>query len=200
MPILQAGTSTRTESSEIGFTLLEIIVSLSTMGLVLGLALPMIGFRDPLKEASRQIAGTIGLLRDAAIFSRETHRLYFDMDQQMYWATVRSPGGERLHSHPELANGILLRHPVRIGAMTSSHSGKAGVGRTFLELHPDGHVDPAVILLSDEDGHVLSLKVDRFSGHVGISEDSIEFKPRPIPSSLLSLLRPLPPTSPTPRM
>lgn len=200
MPTLRAGTLTRTDSSGSGFTLLEVIVVLCTMGLMVGLALPLIGSRDPLKEAARQIGGTIDSLRDAAVFSKETYRLYFDMDQQIYWATVWTRDGERISSHADLANGISLRHPVRISEVASSRRGRVSVGRAFLELRPDGRVDPAVILLSDEDAHVLSLKVDRLSGHVRIAEHANELNPLPISPSLLSLLQPLPPASPKPRM
>ena len=200
MPILRTGTLTRIEPSPNAFTLLELMVVLSTVGLLVALALPVIGVHDALAEHARRIAGTIHTLREASLSSREVHRLYFDMDQQMYWATVVGRAGERLYSDPSLAGGIMVSDPVRIGEVATSRAGKRSIGRAALEIHPDGRVDPGVILLFGENDRMLWLKVDRYSGHVGMARRADDPNPRAIPSTILPLFRPLPPAPAAPRM
>ncbi|WHZ15103.1 MAG: hypothetical protein OJF52_001944 [Nitrospira sp.] len=182
-----------------GFTLLEVIVTLCIMGMVLSLAFPLIGLHDPLKDASRRIVGAIHLLHDAAVSSKQTYRLYFDIDRQNYWAVIATRDGEHRPYDDALADGLSLTNSVRIGRITTSRQGKVAAGRAFVELHPDGRVDPAVILLSDLDNHVLSLTLGRFSGHVRITDQVLDLIPPPIPPTLLSFFRSLRPVSPKPR-
>lgn len=182
-----------------GFTLLEVVVALCIMGVVLSLAFPLIGLHDPLKDAGRRIVGAVHLLHDAAVSSKQTYRLYFDIDRQNYWAVIATRDGERRSSDDALADGISLTNSVRIGQVTTGRQGKVTAGMVVVELHPDGRVDPAVILLSDLDDHVLSLILDRFSGHVRITDQALDLIPPPIPPTLLSFFRPLRPVSPKPR-
>jgi prepilin-type N-terminal cleavage/methylation domain len=199
MPMLRTGTLPRTDSSERGFTLLEIIIVLGMMGLVLGLAFPLFGLRDPLREASRQLVGTIYSLHDAAISSKETHRLNLDIDQQIYWVTMPTRDGEPVPSDASLATGVSLKDSVRFGEITTSRHGQAATGRVFIEFFPNGRVDPAVILLSSRDEHMLSLRLDRFSGHVHIDDHDVGLTPSPISPALLSLVRPLRPVPAKPK-
>ncbi|MEO8326650.1 MAG: prepilin-type N-terminal cleavage/methylation domain-containing protein [Nitrospirota bacterium] len=200
MPILRAGTLTRTDSLELGFTLLEVIIVLSLLGLVVGLVFPLIGLRDPLRDTSRQIIGRIHSLRDAAVSSKDIYRLNLDIDQQIYWVTMPTADKERVPSDASLGSSVSLSDPVRFGEITTFRHGKAAAGRVFIDFFPNGRVDPTVIILSNQDGRMLSLRLDRFSGHVQITDQEVGLSPPPIPPALLSLFRPLRPVSAGPRM
>lgn len=74
-----------------GFTLIELVVSLSVMALALGIVVPAIdgGFRTrEVWRSTRQFASTLRHMRSQAVVSGEIHELVIDPDNNTYEASV----------------------------------------------------------------------------------------------------------------
>ncbi|MDQ6733001.1 MAG: prepilin-type N-terminal cleavage/methylation domain-containing protein, partial [Nitrospirota bacterium] len=97
--------------AQAGFTLIEVVLTVSLLAIVLALVLPRIGTTPSLSESSRHLVGAIHSLYTAAASSNRTYRLHIDLDKHIYWATVFTGDGDRLPTDPSLAWRTALSSP-----------------------------------------------------------------------------------------
>jgi prepilin-type N-terminal cleavage/methylation domain-containing protein len=84
-----------------GFTLIELIVVISLMGLMLFFTLPRLGdnpFLDDSKQSSRWLIGKVQMLKESAIREQKQHSLHFDLDSGRIWETNESMSPEDIEN------------------------------------------------------------------------------------------------------
>lgn len=152
--------------SERGFTLIEIIVTLALLGLIFAVAMPKFGVAGTLSSSSRQMVGTIQSLFTASASSKKTYRLYFDLDQQAYWAAVVTTDGDRLPTDSSLARREVLPAGIRFRDISTFQHGKAMTGKVFVQFFPGGRMEHTVIHLTDRNEETMTLWANPLTGAV----------------------------------
>jgi prepilin-type N-terminal cleavage/methylation domain-containing protein len=88
MPISKVGTLNNRMRKKEGFTLIELILVITVIGVIAAIVFPRL---DPflpkrrLKSAARLLSGTISLAYGEAIAENRTYRLYLDTMEDRYW-------------------------------------------------------------------------------------------------------------------
>jgi prepilin-type N-terminal cleavage/methylation domain-containing protein len=169
------------QSPEAGFTFVELVIALALIGLVAMLVLPRLGVGTPtLSTASRQLIGTIRTLFTTASVTKRLYRLYFDLDQQSYWAMVVLPEGERPPTASRLAEHIVLPPDIRLMDVIIPAQGKVATSRAMIQFTPGGRTERSAVHLADRNGNVLTLFLNPITGQIQAVERYAE-PPSPEP-------------------
>jgi len=171
---LHCNTRCQRYDGESGFTLIELIIVCSLMGLLLSLTIPTLRnnlVTNQLDTSARKIIGTVKELRNMAVRDHKPYLLHFDLDSQNYWyeadGTV-NPLNEEPETISEIPEGVTLRD-------VHAHSqGQQNSGRVTLWISSKGYMDQTVLHLSDDEGQVLSLFFSPFSGAARVYREDLE--------------------------
>ena len=181
-----------------GFTLLELLVVLVIMGLVVSVLAPSSGFSvlSGLSDGAAEVAADLRFASEAAGATGRPHRVVIDLDEQVLRVehlvrTEREDEGERrLASNADLLDlkppererefrpvdgqrGYLERlsqTDVTFGRVTIGDD-EYDRGEVAIGFSGIGGADPARILLVDDAGKALEVRVVAFTGEVRIVED-----------------------------
>ena len=140
-----------------GFTLLELIAVLVLLSTVLAIAAPSLrGFargRQTSDTAARMLALT-RLAHSRAASWGCPHRLNFDQNAGEYWLTMQQGG-----AFVELDDDAGRRYTLPVGVSMEldllSVSGRGA--ELYVEFHPDGRCDAAIIQLTGGQGEVYQI-------------------------------------------
>ncbi len=195
--VIEAPVSSRT--AEGGFSLMEIILVLGLLALLFGIVVPRFDWLDNAASASRKLIGMVHTLRATAPLSRQTWRLYLDLDQGQYWAMVVTPEGEQVPRDARFQDAdfqtVPRRHTlpsgVRFERVTTAAHGQRQSGQVYLQVFPSGLPESALIIVSDTDRSLLALHVDPLTGLIRVSDEEME-PPRmpPLPEQVRPFLFP----------
>jgi len=171
MPISKAGTSKKNDK---GFTLFELVVTLVVMGIAAALIFPRIRLtsESDLKRTSRRVAGIIAHLTEESASTKETYRLYFNLDSEEYWSAIVVGTGDRvsvketLYKRRRLPDGIFFEDVV-----TPQH-GMVKDGEIFTQFFPIG-IEPITIHLKKEEQQ-WTLMADSLTGRVKVFDRYVE--------------------------
>lgn len=178
-----------------GFTILEILVVVMLMGIVASLLvrIPMGGLGATLRAGARELAADLDYTMQRTLATGRPHRWVVDLDQQRF--RIEEIRIEPPDPAPTLPTheGLLSLAPPRPHASfepaanrtgewrrlssTSIGIGEVQVGdlvvreRTAsIAFDAVGATAPARILIADESGHALELRIVAFTGEVEIVE------------------------------
>ncbi len=134
--------------SERGFTLLELILVLSIMALVAGLALPAVGRGVDTLQLRADVAAFSAFLRYAreqAITKREAHEVRVDPDAHLL--TLTTAGGELPRTSRRLSPRVAIKPETRAGLSITFSPRGVSSGGSFRLVGADGRgyrvlVDP----------------------------------------------------------
>jgi prepilin-type N-terminal cleavage/methylation domain-containing protein len=141
-----------------GFTLLELIVVISLLGLMLVFTVPRFHdtlFLDETKTSSRWIIGKIQALKEAAIRNRKHYTLHIDLDTERFWETDESMSEEDREN--AALNADSLPDNLKITDIEYPMSGKINSGRTEITFYKNGYSDKALIHLQDGEQYISYL-------------------------------------------
>jgi prepilin-type N-terminal cleavage/methylation domain-containing protein len=138
-----------------GFTLLELIVVLSLVGILLGLASPSLrGF-----FAARQTADTTAqmlaltqLAGTRAVTQGTIYRLNIDLQSNTYWLTMQQMG-----TFVDLNCEFGRRFQLPEGTTVRVQAPSAGSPLSCIDFYPSGRTDEATIELRGRQGDVYQL-------------------------------------------
>ena len=158
-----------------GFTLLELIVVISLLGIMLVLTVPRFHetlFLDESKASSRWIIGKIQALKEAAVRNQKNFTLHIDLDSDRFWETDESMSPEATEA--AAANAEPLPDGLRITDIEYPVRGKINSGQADIEFYKNGYSDKVFIHLQDGETQVSYL-IEPFLSEVSRYETTIGF-------------------------
>ncbi len=160
MLISRAGNST-----ESGFTLVELAVVLVLVGLLLGLVLPRLpGVGEGRLEATaRHIAGMTRHIYNEAALTGLEHRIRIDLTQQKIEGLRLDADGELVPLNGS-GRGSELPDSVRFVDVERLGAGKTTGGQLEVRVLPVGWIDETVIRLRADNDQVLTLHLLPLTG------------------------------------
>jgi len=170
------GQRTTTDGQENGFTLLELIVVITLLGIMLVFTVPRFHntlFVDESKKSARWIIGKIRALKEAAIRNQTNFTLHIDLDTQQYWETDESMSAETRES--AALNAASLPGDLKIADIEYPIRGKINSGRADIMFYKTGYTDKLLIHLQD-DAQYVSFLIEPFLSGVTRYETYASFE------------------------
>jgi prepilin-type N-terminal cleavage/methylation domain-containing protein len=169
--------TSRVDSAERGFTLIEVSVFLLIVAVLLAFVTPR--FRAlteyELKSSSRRLAGTIRYLFNQAVIRHTLYRLNYDLKKDEYWVTYPDESKEFKEDLSILSSRVRLPGTIHFEDIVTQHRGKIYEGETFTQFFPNGWVEETIIHLGDTRERHYSLLVMPLTGKVRIYDRYIDF-------------------------
>jgi general secretion pathway protein H len=177
-PVDNTVMTSRVDSAERGFTLIEVSVFLLIVAVLLAFVTPR--FRAlteyELKSSSRRLAGTIKYLFNQAAIRHSDYRLNYDLKKDEYWVTYwDDEAGEFKEDLSTLSSRVRLPDTIHFEDIVTQHRGKIYEGETFTQFFPNGWVEETIIHLGDTRERHYSLLVMPLTGKVRIYDHYIDF-------------------------
>jgi len=169
------GQQTTNNGQNEGFTLLELIVVISLLGIMLVLTVPRFHetlFLDESKTSSRWIIGKIQALKEAAVRNQKNYTLHIDLDSDRFWETDESMSPETTEA--AAVNAEPLPGGLRITDIEYPVRGKINSGQADIEFYKNGYSDKVFIHLQDGETQVSYL-IEPFLSEVSRYETTIGF-------------------------
>ena len=159
-----------------GFTLIELIVVISLIGMMLFFSLPRLQnnpFLDDSKKSSRWLIGKVRTLKESAIRDQKQYNLHFDLDSGRMWETNESMSQEEIES--AALNSYDLPEDVRIIDVEYPTKGKISSGQTEIAFNKAGYTDKALVHIQEGEKY-LSFLIEPFLPQVQFFESYASFE------------------------
>ena len=159
-----------------GFTLIELIVVISLIGLMLFFSLPRLQnnpFIDDSKKSARWLIGKVQTLKESAIRDQKQYVLHFDLDSGRIWETNESMSQEDHES--AVLNSYALPEDVRIIDIEYPAKEKITSGQTEIAFYKDGYTDKAFVHMQEGETY-LSFLIEPFLSNVQVIEEYTGFE------------------------
>ena len=162
-----------------GFTLLELAIVLFIIGLVMTIAMPYFGgLRGALlRSEARRLASRVNYLYQEAGAQKVLLRITFDLDLNSYSISRLDPFALKPAFKPERGPaGVTVTLPigVRLRDVWVEGAGSFRRGEVSSQFYPGGSVDATVVHLAGDNGTVLTLAINSFSGRVAIVRGNLD--------------------------
>ena len=160
------GQRTTNNRQDYGFTLLELIVVISLLGIMLVLTVPRFHetlFLDEAKTGSRWIIGKIQALKEAAVRNQKHYTLHIDLDSEQFWETDAAMSAEDLET--AALNAGSLPSGLKIADIEYPIRGKTSSGRADITFYKNGYSDKVLIHLQDGE-EFISYLIEPFLSEV----------------------------------
>jgi prepilin-type N-terminal cleavage/methylation domain-containing protein len=159
-----------------GFTLIELIVVMTLMGLMLFFTLPRLGdnpFLEDSKQSSRWLIRKVQSLKESAIRDQKQYSLHFDLGSGRIWETNESMSPEDIEN-AALNKSYTLPEELRIIDIEYPQKGKIYTGRAEINFYRAGYTDKALVHMQEGDSY-LSFLIEPFLSNVQFFESYTGF-------------------------
>ena len=153
-----------------GFTLIELIVVISLIGLMLFFSLPRLQnnpFLDDSKKSARWLIGKIQALKESSIRDQKQYALHIDLDSGRIWETNESMSPEDQEN--SALNSYALPEDVRIMDVEYPAKEKITSGQAEITFYKAGYTDKAFVHMQEGETY-LSFLIEPFLSNVQVIE------------------------------
>jgi len=154
-----------------GFTLLELLVVMSIVGIILAVALPRFSFFDDIsvRRDTRQMAGLIRYLNEAAVTKKLYYRVKFNIERGRVDVEYSIDGVEYKDETDSSMRGLSLGDMVKIEDVILPGLGKINSGEVAVVFLPYGFSEPFNLHLKGL-GKFFTLSFNPYTEKVKIEE------------------------------
>ena len=161
----------RSFTNTIGFTLIELIVAITLIGIMLVFTIPR--FQDTLltdstRKASRWLVGTISALKENSLIDGKVHSLHVSMNTNTLWVT--DDAMDETDMLEAEASGYQLPENVRLLDVEFPERGKVSISRADILFYPQGYSDKALIHMQSKSRGEMTFLIEPFLSDVMIFE------------------------------
>ena len=163
-------------SRNYGFTLIELIVVITLMGLMLFFSLPRLQnnpFLNDTKKSSRWLIKKVQTLRESAIRDQKTYILHFDLDSGRVWETNEAMSPEDIEN--AAMDSYELPNDLQIIDIEYPSQGKINSGQAEINFYKAGYTNKALVHMQNGDTY-LSFLIEPFLSDVQFFEKYATFE------------------------
>ncbi len=161
-----------------GFTLLELMLVVFVLGIAALFVFPRLssfGSGD-LKWTSRHFAGLIQHVAQESSTTKQTYRLYFNLENGAYWVAALQENGEFVETTDPMTARRVLPKEISFDDVVTPQQGKVSEGEAFMQFYPVG-VEKAWIHLKQGD-RKWTLAVNPLTGRVKVFNEYVDVDDR----------------------
>lgn len=157
-----------------GFTLLELMLVVVILGITALFVLPRLsswGSGD-LKSTSRHFAGLIQYIAQESSKTKQTYRLYYNLENGAYWVAELEENGEfKEMTDPLVARRVLPRN-IAFEDVVTPQQGKVDRGEAFTQFYPVGVEKSWIHLKAGE--RKWTLVINPLTGRVKVFDQYVD--------------------------
>jgi len=160
--------------SRAGFTLLELLIVITIIGITLGYIGPRIRFSvfsSDMDASARYIMTMMQFARSSAITRHEDYVVHFDLARSLVGVYPAPTSSGEI---PEMEKKIELRKGVVITAIKTPYKPKKEEGEVDIRVSKDGIVEQGIIYLEGAGAKVYTLVIKPYSGGLKIYDHYVE--------------------------
>ncbi len=172
-----------------GFTLMELIVVCTLIGIILVVSVPSMRnslMDDELRSSSREIIGLVKGVRELAVREQQPYFLNIDANENRIWhekdeATGGKKGRKETeqteksdkndHGEEDDEQTVALPDEIKISEIWTKTEGVYSSDQHRVWISKKGYMDWTILHLSDEESNVISLHFSPFLSRVKVFEE-----------------------------
>jgi len=159
-----------------GFTLMELIIVCSLVGLLLTIAIPSLKntlITNQLDSTARKLIGTVKELRNRAVREHKAYLLHFEISENGIWYEEDNTLNVFGNSPTNMTR---LPEEVRMAGVQMRQAGEVANDKATLWISKKGYMDELAVYLRDEDGREKTLFFSPFSGSARLYDEYVEMQ------------------------
>lgn len=175
MPTSKTGISTSgvTLRDNAGFTLLELVIVITILGIAAVMVFPKFSAfgLNKGKSSTRHLAGLIQHLAQESVATKKEFRLYYDLEEEAYFVKIRS-GRQFIPTSDVLISGRALPKGMSFEDVVTPRHGKVQDGEAYTTFFNLG-VEKTVIHLRDGE-EIWTLMINGLTGRVKVIDRYVD--------------------------
>ncbi len=169
---LQGGA--KREGDESGFTLIELIVVCTLIGIMLSISIPSLRstfFTDPLKTTTRKVIGLVGGVRELAVRYQHPYLLHISQAENRIW--FEKDVEEDIEKSRE--RELIFPETIKISRVRMSGEEDLSEDSTVIWITKQGYLNHTIIQLEDDKGNTLEVQFYPFLDSADVSDKVAAF-------------------------